>query len=271
MPGQLNHLPKPVIPGMPALRIAVYGEGGAGKTTFALSFPKPLVIDTDGGLEGDAIVAADGAVVDADQWGPEKWSDLNDLYFWLKGEVDTHGYKTIVIDSIDTFCRFLRHEATDQPTRQRSADASNNELIAAEQQDYGKVERAVDLFLTKLKNLSKSRGIHIVLTSAVRLPDPEKNRTKRTFDVQPAVESHITYWANVYGELVVVETKPKAGATKDAPVEEGRILWTRVSDPQRKCKTRFGALRPGVSSPSYDKLKSLIEATIPTNTGEKQA
>jgi hypothetical protein len=87
------------------------------------------------------------------------------------------------------------------------------------------------------------------------LPDPEKGRLKRTFDVQPAVEANILYWANVYGEMVAVETQNKD--TKE--LEEHRILWTKVTDPQRKNKSRFAALRPGVTDPTFDKIVGLIE------------
>lgn len=231
---------------MPALRLAVYGDGGVGKTSLALSFPKPLVIDTDGGLEGGAVEG----VMDGFQWEPEKWRDLNSLYFWLKAKIDEEGYQTIVIDSIDTLCRFLMHEAVDLPTEKRPTSASDESLMTPEMRDYGKVAYAVNLFLTKLKTLSKAKGIHIVLTSAVRLPDPELGRIKRTFDVQGAVESAIKYWANIYGEMECLETK----------TGEERVLWTRVSDPKRNNKTRFAALRPGIKDPTFSKIAGLISA-----------
>jgi len=245
--------PTPIVGGKtPALRLAVYGEGGVGKTTLALSFPYPLVIDTDGGLEGDAVNRDD---VIGEEWAPTAWQDLNALYAYIKQRTGDKAYQTIVLDSIDTLCRFILHEAEDLPTQGRAAKASESQLITPEQRDFGKVATAIDIFLTKLKVLSKARGIHIVLTSAVRLLDPDKGRLKRTFDVQPAVEGNILYWANVYGELVAIETKNKD--TKE--LEEHRVLWTKVTDPQRKNKSRFAALRPGVTDPTFDKIVGLIE------------
>jgi GTPase SAR1 family protein len=252
----LTTKPVPIVTGqVPPLRLAVYGDGGVGKTSLALTFPKPLFIDTDGGLEGDAVASDD---IIGEEWAPSSWTDLNELYKFVKAKTEKEQYGTIVVDSIDTLCRFILHEAEDMPTTGRTAKASETQLITAEQRDYGKVATAMDIFLSKLKALSRARGVHIVLTSAVRLPDPDKGRTKRTFNVQPAVEDNICYWANVYGELVVVETTNKQTNDK----EEHRILWTRVSDRERKNKTRFGALRPGVTDPTFAKFVDLIKKGV---------
>lgn len=250
MPAQLNREPAPILKDtLPPFRLGVYGEGGVGKTSLALTFPKPLVIDVDSGLEGDAVEDVTGF-----EWTPDKWQDLNALFNYIKAKVDAEQYGTIVIDSMDTLCTFLRHQAVDLPAGSRGANASETQLITASEQDYGRVSTAVEIFLAKLKGLSKQRGIHIVITSAVREADPEKGRLKRTFDCQPAVERELRQWCNVYGEMVAVEIKGKDG---EEPTE-GRILWTKVTDPARKCKSRWRALRPGVSNPTFDKLSGLI-------------
>lgn len=254
---RLSHAPTPIPTNQPVpFRLAIFGEGGVGKTTLLLSFPKPIVIDTDGGLEGDAVARTD---LDGDEWRPEDWKDLNALYFWLKAKVEQKGYKTIGIDSIDTLARFLLHEATDLATNSRAVNASTERLVTPEQQDYGKVANALDIFLGNLKMLSKSHGINIVITSGVREPDPDKNRTKRTFDVQPAVEAVLLYWANVYGEMEVIVSKDKTDPEGKREIES-RVLWTRAGDPKRKGKTRFAALRPGVKNPTFDKMTSLVAA-----------
>lgn len=244
---ELNREPAPFAHNTQAtLRLGVYSEPGVGKTTLALSFPRPLVIDTDSGLEGDAVSSI---IIGGDEWTPDRWQDLNALYQFLKAKTADDQYGTIVIDSIDTLCRFIRHEAEDIATTGRKARASETELITATEQDYGRVETAVDIFLTKLKVLSKARGIHIVITSAVRETNPEKGRLKRTFDVQPAVERNLLYWCNIFGELEAVELKGV----------EHRILWTKVSDPARKNKSRWAALRPAIKDPTYDKIAGLIQ------------
>ena len=59
-PQSLKRAPKPVKLEDRKLRVVVYGSGGAGKTTLAMDFPKPLVIDTDFGLISVAYRAEDG-------------------------------------------------------------------------------------------------------------------------------------------------------------------------------------------------------------------
>lgn len=129
-------------------------------------------------------------------------------------------------------------------------------MITATEQDYGRVLTAVDIFLTKLRIISQTKGIHVVITSAVREADPDKGRPKRTFDVQPAIERLLLGWFNIYGEMVADEIASKVEGEEP---EERRILWTRVTDPSRKNKTRFAALRPGVKNPTYEKIVGLIQ------------
>ena len=263
----LNRQPTPIVANVPPLRIAIYGEGGVGKTTFALTFPKPLVIDTDSGLEGDTVIGATG-----EQWNPDKWSDLNDLYFWLKEQVKTKGYQTVVVDSIDTLCKNLLREATASASTSRVKDELETTLITSEKRDYNKVANAMYAFLTNLKILNREHGVNIVLLSAVRLPDIEQGRRKRTFDVQAAVEGIVTHWANVYGELELLEVPTGKKDAKGADImEDKRVLWTKASDPRRQSKSRFSALTPGVVNPTFEKMRKLIADRVVTPTTPARA
>lgn len=81
------------------LKALFYGEAGAGKTTAAIQFPKPYLIDTEKGAENDqyvrTIAAAGGAVFQT--------NDFDEIV----GEVtallsEEHQYRTLVIDPITT-------------------------------------------------------------------------------------------------------------------------------------------------------------------------
>ena len=256
---KLEHLPEPINPEeIPPLRLAVYGEPGAGKTTLALSFPRPLIISIDNGLEGGAVFQSlDGA----EKWMPINWKDLNALYFWIKKQISEKGYESIVLDSITSLAMLIRHEALLQEASKRDAGQALEELFAVTQPDYNKVATALEMYLLKLVQLSDIFGVHIVLTANVREPDTDKGQTKRTFDLQPAIERVVLQWANIYGELVAEEIEDPAD--KDKPRNERRkierrVLWTRVQDPKRKNKTRFETLNPGVKDPTFTKLWDLV-------------
>ena len=256
---KLDHVPEPIDPTeVPPLRLAVYGEPGSGKTTLALSFPRPLIISIDNGLEGGAVFQAlDGA----EKWTPVNWKDLNALYFWIKKQIETKGYESIVLDSITSLAMLIRHQALLQEASTRGENQALEELFQATQPDYGKVATALEMYLLKLVQLSEVFGVHIVLTANVREPDIDKGQTKRSFDLQPAVERVVLQWANIYGEIVAEEiTDP---ADKDLPINqrrkiERRVLWTRVQDPKRKNKTRFASLNPGVKDPTFEKIWDLV-------------
>jgi hypothetical protein len=227
-------------------RIVIYGNPGVGKTTFGLTFPRPIVIDTDGGLEGDAVISSE----DGKEWSPDGWRDLNALYFYLKDRADE--FDTIVIDSIDTLTSFLRRESTAQPTRGKPADAWLTDISAtvAAERDYGIATDAVSIFLDNLRRLDK----HIVLTGGVRDVDIEKGRLKRNVNVNPALAKNIEHWANVIGELTLVRQND----------QHHRVLVLDPGDPQRVCKSRWAALGRGIVSPTWGDFEKVLVPSIET-------
>lgn len=243
-PKTLEHEPQPIRRRATAeaqIRAIIWGNPGAGKTTFGLTFPNPLVIDTDKGLEGDAVADPD---LPGEDWEPENYADINTFYFWVKSKLDDKHYDTIVIDSLPSLYNFLLHEAIRVGTKGKSL--TQIDAAAASQPHYGQVQRAIEQLLTKLTMLGK----HVVITAGIRQPDLEKGwPTKRTFDAPPSLHKVLEHWANLIGELVVVRKDDK----------EVRGIRTDPSDDLREGnKARWSALRPSITPPTFETVMAGI-------------
>ena len=81
------------------LKALFYGGAGVGKTTAAISFPKPYLIDTEKGAENDQytkLLQKSGGVV-------FQTSDFDELMKEVKSLLtEKHDYKTLIIDPLTT-------------------------------------------------------------------------------------------------------------------------------------------------------------------------
>jgi len=75
------------------VKLLVYGQAGAGKTTLITTLPKPIVLSAEGGLL---------SIQDADLPFIEIGSmdDLMEAYQWLTGSDEAKGYGSVALDSI---------------------------------------------------------------------------------------------------------------------------------------------------------------------------
>ena len=78
------------------LSMLVYGRSGTGKTTFAGTFPKPLLILDVNEIGTDSISNVEGI----DVVRVREWSDFEDLYWYIKSKEGY--YKTVVIDQVSS-------------------------------------------------------------------------------------------------------------------------------------------------------------------------
>lgn len=81
------------------LKVLFFGQAGVGKTTAAIQFPQPYIIDTERGAENDQYVKlldkAGGAIFQT--------TDFDELLTEVKALLTTtHPYKTLIIDPLTT-------------------------------------------------------------------------------------------------------------------------------------------------------------------------
>lgn len=237
MPGppQLRHEPKPITMDEQKMRLLCYGEPGVGKTTLALSFPRPFVINTDDGLISGAIQGLGGI-----EYAPEGWKEFEAIYWWAKKHADQ--FDTIVIDSITTVQRLLMDELVEATHDKKGANAPVMEFVP-EQATYLATQRQVGRILNDFRNLGK----HMVVTAGTR-----ERSGKKGADVSPGIFSVLSHWSSVIGEYVVV-TRDREGKE----ITPQRWLMTTPTS-NREAKSRFTSLTPAVRDPDFHKIWSLV-------------
>jgi phage nucleotide-binding protein len=75
------------------VKLLVYGQAGAGKTSLIKTLPSPIVLSAEGGLL--SIADADVPYVEIGSM-----EDLNEAYQWLVKSVEAKEFKSVALDSI---------------------------------------------------------------------------------------------------------------------------------------------------------------------------
>lgn len=90
------------------LKALIFGPAGAGKTTAAIQFPKPYMIDTERGAENAQYVE----LLDAQGGALFSTSDFDEMYREVLALMtEKHDYKTLVIDPLTTVYNDLLDKA----------------------------------------------------------------------------------------------------------------------------------------------------------------
>lgn len=243
---ELDSPPQPLGLDREKLRLLVYGEFGRGKTTLAGTFPKPLIIDTNGGLISIALGGNR-----ADTFEPSGHEDLESLYWWIKDRSDS--CETIVIDTLDSLVYLLMDEISDDAVefkRREGKKVSLRMQYVPEQGDYYANQRQMNRFLFELRRLGK----HMVVTSSLRYTN---GRTAP--NVSPGMERVVCDWASVIGELIILDEVSSAEKAAYPELEPGcRVLLTQESN-ARATKSRFRSLKPFVVVPTYERMWETIQ------------
>ena len=147
--------------------VTILGDAGLGKTSLANTFPNPIFIRAEDGLQAIPLDQRPDAF-------PELTS-VNDLWDQLKSLIsEEHDYKTVVIDSVTALERlFIEHVVESDPKKPKSI----NQALGG----YGNGTLAVGALHARVRKacgILNKKGLHVVFiahadTETIDLPDGE--------------------------------------------------------------------------------------------------
>jgi DNA-binding transcriptional regulator YdaS (Cro superfamily) len=140
------------------LKLFMYGEAGAGKTTAAISFPKPYVIDCEGGTKQkkyvDKIEEQDGLLF--------KTTDFDELIAEVRTLLTVeHPYKTLVIDPLTILYNDLVNKcASILKSQSKEKDATGEE--------FGRHYSLANRKMAHLMSLLSRLDMNVIVTSQAK-------------------------------------------------------------------------------------------------------
>lgn len=145
----------------------ILGDAGMGKTSLAATFPKPVFIRAEDGMQAIPAESRPDAL--------PVLSSVDDLWEQLSALIkEDHGYQTVVVDSVTALERmFAQYIIDNDPKKPKSLNQANG--------GYGAGFSAVATLhqrVRKAAGLLVEKGIHVVFiahadTEVVELPDQD--------------------------------------------------------------------------------------------------
>lgn len=233
------------IPG--ALKVALYGPEGIGKSTFASKWPDPLFIDTE-----DSTVHMDVRRLPK----PEYWTELLNEVDWVYSNPTC--CKTLVVDTADWAERLCIEFV-----------CADKQVDSLEAFAYGKgyvfVQEKFGHLLDKLENVRK-KGIHILIIAHSKLQKFEQPDELGAYDrwsmklskqVGPMLREWVDalFFANY--KTIVINVDNKGAAKGKNKVQGGKRVMYTTHMPCWDAKNRFGL--PDETEFSYEVIRPIIE------------
>ena len=227
-----------------------YGDAGVGKTTAAIQFPKPYLIDTERGAEHQQyvdILSKNGGVI-------YQTSDFDEVYKEVKELLTTkHDYKTLIIDPITIIYDHLL-DLSIKENIEKSKD------INTDGTEFGRHVALADRKIKPLCNMLLRLDMNIILTAhskneyvggkstnqqtfdgykklgylfdlSLEIQKREKKRIAiirksriKTFDVMDVFEFNYSILAEKYGKEIIEKNSEKEILATTEQIEELKHL-----------------------------------------------
>jgi len=225
----------------------VYGDSGVGKTRFASSAPKILMIDVND--KGQDSVRRD---LNPDFIQIEYWREVNDIYWFLQ-EGD-HSYESVGIDTVSN----LQNICMDFVLGDEAARDASRDPDMPSRQAWGKVGKLMRTQIINFRNLPLNT-IFVAQLRAKQTGDDEDDESEIIYgpEVSPSIEKTLKAAVGTIGYLTKREVVIRNKKTKTARKEIRRRLL--LGDSERYIsKDRNGVFPEHIDAPDLAEMLTLI-------------
>jgi len=238
------------------LKLFLWGDSGVGKTTLALQFPKPVVIDLEGGtdLYGDTFSFDRLRTTDAD----ETMAAVD----WLaKGD---HSYETAIIDPISVFWEATQKKWSDIfLMRNRQSKGYRFEYFDLGIKEWSTIKAAWKDFIRKLIALD----LNVIVTARQKTlyADGALKAIGETFDAEKGLPYLFDIVVRLYRDeklrFMALCQKDRSGTLPTGPFEIQYAIF-------EKCLHRAGAHEPAPQGAPPVGASGASPETAPTTPQE---
>lgn len=224
----------------PWAKVLVFGHNGSGKTRFAASAPKCLILDINE-MGTRSAVGSGARMIEINAW-----EEVGHIFWYLKA--GDHPYESVAIDTITSMhnlaMRFVLGEQDDRdPSRMRDTP---------DKRTWGRSGELTKSMIWAFRNLP----MHVVLTAQVRsIVDQDTQEVlDTTVDLPAGARGSATGAVGVLGYLEPKESKVRERATRKITT---KWIDTMLVGPHRdySClKDRTNTLGPLCKRPTMPKV-----------------
>ena len=214
----------------PSVVMLVYGMGGVGKTTFAATAPKPLIVDCENGAKYFGLRG-----IDVDVARIAVWEDLNGIF----GIAKSGEYQTIVLDPIGELMEKLKRYMVAKGGKNVQPDGSPTMA------GWGWLK---DTMRSTIKILRDS-GVNLILVAHVSEEKDDERIVKRPM-LMTKLSEELINMVDIVGYMTVVNDE---GTDK-------RIIMVDPSSDKYEAKDRTGQLGK-VIPPDFTQIIKAVHGT----------